>query len=146
MADFWEDAWSFTKRTTGLGTVESILNNNPLGGGGKSNVTGMANAANKKKQELIDAINANPDIDAITKKEIIASGAADQASIDKIISDAKVGKGTYGIRKRNEELIRLLTDRPGSSQLFNSNQQRTDAQKGIISPSSSGMLLTGGKK
>lgn len=74
--------------------------------------------------KLQNAMN-DPSIDSVTRaqyaakvREINKAGVIPQDAFDLAagIQSAKLGEGIYGIRRKNEELAKLLLEKPGSKQ------------------------------
>lgn len=60
-----------------------------------------------------------------------------------LIADAKAGKGGFSRNAIDYKQIAMMKDRPGVIQLFNSNQARTAAASGLLTPGSMGNSLVG---
>ena len=60
-----------------------------------------------------------------------------------LIADAKAGKGGFGRNAIDYKQVAMMKDRPGVIQLFNSNQARTAAASGLLTPGSMGNSLIG---
>lgn len=99
----------------------------------------------KRRKELTDSITNSRAIDETARQELL--GQFSTTALDTISAtfDSMVaGEGKYGARKRNQEHLLLAENRPGAVQLFGSNQGRTDAQNGLLSTQSGGLLTGGG--
>lgn len=60
-----------------------------------------------------------------------------------LIADAKAGKSRFGRNAIDYKQVAMMKDRPGAIQLFNSNQARTAASSGLLTPGSMGNSLIG---
>ena len=60
-----------------------------------------------------------------------------------LIADAKAGKGGFARNAIDYKQVAMMKDRPGVIQLFNSNQARTAASSGLLTPGSMGNSLIG---
>ena len=60
-----------------------------------------------------------------------------------LIADAKAGKSGFGRNAIDYKQVAMMKDRPGAIQLFNSNQARTAAASGLLTPGSMGNSLIG---
>lgn len=60
-----------------------------------------------------------------------------------LIADAKAGKGGFARNAIDYKQVAMMKDRPGVIQLFNSNQARTAAASGLLTPGSMGNSLIG---
>ena len=60
-----------------------------------------------------------------------------------LIADAKAGKNGFGRNAIDYKQVAMMKDRPGAIQLFNSNQARTAAASGLLTPGSMGNSLIG---
>jgi hypothetical protein len=86
-----------------------------MSGGGSTLNDNPRRGENQKKLDFL----ARADVDDVTKAEVkpLQFGyGSDDLSIEELIADYDSGKGRYGIRRKNMQIAKMVTDRPGASQ------------------------------
>jgi len=124
-------------------------------GGPRPYNAGAANAAYQAiKNDLSTKVQGDKTVDDLTKQELVAGLAADArngAEIPglggiknrilgydeavKTYEDAKAGVGIYGVRRKNQEMAKIMLSRPG--------ERQTRLSQGPSSNNATSGLLTG---
>ena len=168
MAGFFEDAWN---TATGQGNGNGFLDKyNPIrfglnfiqnpgqavAGQGKNIFSDIgslftpefssAPEKNKKMADEYAALLAEGKVDPASMQELALKFYDKSITTDAysaLIADAKAGRGGFARNAIDYKQVAMMKDRPGAIQLFNSNQARTAAASGLLTPGSMGNSLIG---
>ena len=149
MAGFFEDAWNTAtgqgKNIIGdIGSIFSPSFNSASGADETQLLT--KELAKKRMANEYAALLAEGKVDPASMQELALKFYDNSITPDAysaLIADAKAGKGGFARNAIDYKQVAMMKDRPGVIQLFNSNQARTAASSGLLTPGSMGNSLIG---